>query len=121
VALERRRPVREAFPAPEEYLPGSLFQPFATTAPGYSFPVDVSETDNDYLVRASLPGFRPEDIQVDVRGNTLTILARRTHAEERRGEDWLLRERQVGAFFRAIELPGSVDADRARGTMTSGS
>ena len=76
-------------------------------------PLDVRETADAFVVQASLPGVRPEDVEVTVHGDTLTIRGERKAEEERQGETWHLRERRAGSFRRMLTLTVPVDADRA--------
>jgi HSP20 family protein len=83
--------------------------------PQRAFPLDVLETEDAYVVEASLPGFNPEEIEVTALGDTLTILAhhneRREQREEKPGKDgvYLRRERSTGDYVRVIELPMMLD------------
>jgi len=82
--------------------------------------VDVEEEDKEVVVRAEAPGFEPEDFNLHVTGNTLTIQAEKKHeAEEKRGEV-RYRERSYGRFQRAIPLPAAVHADKAQARYHSG-
>jgi len=84
-----------------------------------SFPIDVAETDDAFDIRATLPGVRPEDVQLTVHNDTLLIRGQSRHDDERRegreGREgrWLVREHRSQAFQRAIGLPSAVDPDRA--------
>ncbi len=89
-------------------------------AGGLGVALDLEETPDEYIVRAALPGFRPEDVDVSVTGDTLTIRAERQGEEERTGRTYLIRERRAGAVTRAIALPQPVDADRARARFEHG-
>jgi HSP20 family protein len=81
---------------------------------GFSFrlPLDVSETDDAYLIRASTPGMKPEDLDISVQNNTLIIRGEMRQQEEREGERWHLQERRYGQFQRTITLPNNVNADQ---------
>lgn len=105
---------------PESWLE-EAFEPFGLTSSGLAwFPVDVSETDDEYTVKASLPGFRPEDIHVDLRGRTLIIRADRSAEQERHRGSWLMHERTASHFYRAFDLPEKVNADRAQAYYENG-
>lgn len=83
-------------------------------------PVDVLETPEEYVVEASLPGFRPEDVEVTLGDGVLAIRAtpsQRSRAVEGR---YLLRERSLGALEREIVLPDEVDADRVTARVADG-
>jgi HSP20 family protein len=82
--------------------------------------LDLEETPDAYIVRAALPGFRPEDVNVSLTGDTLTILATQEREEERKDRDYLIRERRTGLVRRSIALPGRVDADKAQARYENG-
>lgn len=92
--------------------PGSL-NPESGTGGARVLPLDISETADAFVVRASLPGVAPEEVQVTIHGDTLTIQGE--SKEERREDDetWHLRERRHGTFRRTVTLSVPVDADRA--------
>jgi HSP20 family protein len=73
--------------------------------------VDVSETEGNFVVKASIPGINPGDLDISFSDNTLTIRgeSRDEHVEE--NERFHLRERRFGQFMRTIALPLAVDAD----------
>lgn len=75
-------------------------------------PLDVSETDDAYMVHASMPGVKPEEIDISVQNNTLTIRGETKQESEREGERWHVRERRFGHFQRSITLPNNVDANQ---------
>lgn len=85
-------------------------------------PLDVEENDNSYVVYASLPGIRPEDVQITIQGDTLTIRGETRDDQEQpkspqeQGQpqrNYIMRERRYSSYYRAITLPGMVDADKA--------
>lgn len=82
--------------------------------------LDIADRDDAYEVTASLPGTRPEDIQVQVLGDTLTIRAETRTTEERQQGNYLLRERHAGVVQRAVTLPGPVDPDAVDATYEHG-
>ncbi len=86
----------------------------------YTFPVDVYETADALVVKAALPGLRPEDVDISVQGDQLTIRGEyRQEAEEEKG-NYHRRELRYGAFARRIPLPVQVDADKAEATFEHG-
>ena len=84
------------------------------------FPMDVYQTDKEYVVKASLPGVKPEDVDVNIVGETLTIKAEAKGEKEVKEEDWLLKERHYNSFSRTITLPGEVQTDKVEATMQNG-
>lgn len=77
-------------------------------------PLDVSESDNEFVIKASVPGIKPEDVQITVQGDTLTIRGESKSEDEKQGERWHLRERRYGAFQRSLTLGTPVEADKAQ-------
>lgn len=86
----------------------------------FSLALDVAEDDQEYLVKASLPGVAPEDIEITLNENTLTISGKMTQEEEREDKNYHLRERRFGSFARSITLPSTVDADKVEAVNENG-
>lgn len=83
-------------------------------------PVEVSEEDQHVVVRAEVPGIDPKELDLAVTANTLTISGEKKESHERKGEGYLVSERQYGAFRREIYLPVAVDADHVSAECTQG-
>ena len=76
--------------------------------------LDVSETDEAYLVKAAIPGVKKEDIQVDINGNQVSIKAEtKTEKEEKEGSKVILSERYQGLQYRSFTLAQEVDDAKA--------
>src|SRR5438132_2689432 len=73
-----------------------------------SMPVDVVERDDAFEVRAAVPGVKPEDVEVTVQGERVTIRAEARGGDEQRGENWLMREHRYGIAQLSISLPTTV-------------
>ena len=85
--------------------------PLPPTAEGWSVPLDVVREGDSITVHASLPGVEPEQINVSVEDNVLTIAAAiHSDTEDKQGE-YLMRERRSGSFHRSLRLPDTVDTD----------
>ena len=85
----------------------------------FTLPLDIAEAADDFVVKASLPGIRPEDVQTTILGDTLTIRGE-SKVEEENGHDWLLRERRTGSFQRSVSMGTPIDADRASAQFEDG-
>jgi HSP20 family protein len=80
----------------------------------WAIPLDVIAKGDDFMVRATLPGVAPEDIQVSIEDNVLTIKAQTSaHFQNGDSSTYLMRERRTGSFHRALRLPDTVDTDKA--------
>lgn len=77
-----------------------------------TLPLDVLERGEDIVVRASLPGIDPKNIDATLDGNVLTIKGHTEAESEANGAGYLLRERRTGAFHRTLRLPNVVDTDK---------
>jgi HSP20 family protein len=84
------------------------------------FPVDVFETDEDVVVKASLPGFKPEDIDISVHGDVLTIKGELKEEKEDKAKNWYRRERRYGSTVRQITLPAEVSTEKADAQFEEG-
>ena len=73
---------------------------------------DVREDDKEIMVRAEIPGFEPNEVDVQLNNDTLTIKAEKQQKTE--GEE------QYRSFFRSVTLPSNVDADKAQATFRNG-
>jgi HSP20 family protein len=82
--------------------------------------VIISATEEKLMVRAEVPGMNPEDLNISVSGDTLTVQGTRFTDEELEGGQYHRRERESGDFSRAIRLPAAVDGDRAEATYVAG-
>ena len=88
-------------------------------------PVDVYQTDEAIVVKASLPGVKPEDIDISVTGDTLTIRGEVTEEKSNgngngNGRQYHVRERRWNRFARSITLPSMVDSSKAEAEIEDG-
>jgi HSP20 family protein len=82
--------------------------------------IDVIQRGNELVVRADLPGMKPDDVVVEVSDGAITISGERRHEfEEDRGSLYRF-ERSYGAFFRAIPLPAGAIVDQAQASFKDG-
>ena len=92
----------------------------ATTEVESTFPVEVSETDEALEVKASLPGINPDDVDVTITNDVLTIKAAHEKKTAEKKKDFYRREIRYGSFHRALSLPVSIDADKAEASFDNG-
>ncbi|MCC7388641.1 MAG: Hsp20/alpha crystallin family protein [Phycisphaerales bacterium] len=85
-----------------------------------TLPLDISETESEVIVRASVPGFSREQIDVEVHDAILTIKAAKTEETEERGERYYRRERRVGSMSRRVALPSIVHDTEAKAELKNG-
>jgi HSP20 family protein len=73
-------------------------------------PMDLAETDEEFVLRADLPGLDREDLEIEVKDNVLTISGERQAEHEDRKEGYHRVERSFGRFSRSLDLPDGIDA-----------
>ncbi len=83
------------------------------------FPVDIYESGDEYVLTASLPGVTPDQVDVTVQGNTVTVSYERKR-DEAEGVTWHARELPYGRFTRQVSLPAHLDTEGVEATMEHG-
>ena len=86
----------------------------------WSIALDAVEAYDKLVVRASLPGIAPEEIKVTIEDGVLTIDGETKVDEEGKVGNYLIRERRIGSFHRAVRLPDTVDVDQAETNYDEG-
>ncbi|MDA0264986.1 MAG: Hsp20/alpha crystallin family protein [Chloroflexi bacterium] len=86
----------------------------------WSIPLDIARDGDNVTVHASLPGVKPEDIDVTIEGGMLTIKASTQVDEERKDGGYVMRERRTGSFHRSLRLSEHVDADKVEPRYENG-
>ncbi len=82
--------------------------------------LDITTTPDELLVKASLPGWQPEDVEITLTGSTLTISGEMREEARREEESWILNEIRRASFSRTLELPEGLLGDRASATYEHG-
>jgi HSP20 family protein len=93
---------------------------FVATSPTSSVPVEVSETDADFEIKAALPGVDPEKVEISVHDDVLTIRGSHEEQSEDKQREFYRREFRYGSFSRSLALPTPVDSDKAEASFTNG-
>jgi len=82
--------------------------------------VDVAETENEFTIRAELPGLEAKDVSVTVDNNVLTLKGERKTDKEIKKENYYRMERAYGTFSRSFTLPSFVDPGNVRADFKNG-
>ncbi|HWH37947.1 MAG TPA: Hsp20/alpha crystallin family protein [Candidatus Limnocylindrales bacterium] len=98
----------------------SFIRPGALGEAQSPLPLDVYSNEDSIVIEAALPGVRPEDVDISILGDTLTISGR--SSDERKSEEsgYSYREIRRGAFSRSVTLPGGLNADAAAASFEHG-
>jgi HSP20 family protein len=98
----------------------SWVRPHNGTVDEHPLALDVRTTEDAYEIDAALPGVKPEDVDISVLGETLTITARTNTDQSRNDDGYSYREIRRGSFSRTVTMPTSVKADEATATFENG-
>jgi HSP20 family protein len=100
----------------------TVFRPYSYGGNGDfgRLPLDVRTTSDALLVEASLPGIKPEDVDITVENGTLTIRAEDSSQHEDEQGGWVVREISRGSLMRTVTLPTGLEADKAEATFDNG-
>ncbi len=112
--------LREAM---DSLFENALITPFGGGQQGSQsayLPLDVTENEDNFVVKASLPGVNPEDIDVTVNGDVLTIKGEIKQEQENQNERYHLRERRWGSFSRSVSLPTQIKTDAVQAEYQNG-
>ncbi|WP_100623014.1 Hsp20/alpha crystallin family protein [Candidatus Coxiella mudrowiae] len=82
--------------------------------------IDIKDMNDNYVIRADIPGVDPKEIEVSMENNVLTIKGEKETETEDKKEDFLRVERTKGAFIRRFSLPESVNAEKIKAKSKHG-
>ena len=98
----------------------SFLRPFGAAAQPAWPAIDLAETDKEFVLTATVPGLKPEDLKLQLTGSTLELRAETKGQHERKEATYHLRERHTASFHRVINLPKDVLADKATAEFENG-
>jgi HSP20 family protein len=120
--ITRWEPFREArrmHDMLDRMMDRSLIDPWSVGIEG-AIPLDMYQTDDEIIVKASAPGMTPEDIDISITGETLTIHGEIKEEQLEEGARYHIRERRVESFSRSVSLPTMVQAEKAKAEFENG-
>ncbi len=122
--LTRWEPVREMMTlreAMDRLFDDAFTRPLNLRDGGWSSPaIDMYQTDDEVVVKAAIPGFKADEVQINVTGEVLTLRGEMKHEEEKKDKAWHIREQRWNSFERSITLPTDVKADKASADFEDG-
>ncbi|MBN1834088.1 MAG: Hsp20/alpha crystallin family protein [Deltaproteobacteria bacterium] len=104
-----------------EWLTGSLSRGLFQEPTAGVFPLmNVTEDKNSFYVRAELPGLKPDELEISVTGDTLSLSGEREIPAEDENAQYHRREREAGKFSRIVSLPSQVDTGKVEARSADG-
>lgn len=104
----------------ESFVLPSMLGEVRGSGRSWGLAVDMYETNDNLLVKASVPGIKPEQLEVTVQGETLIIKGEAQEEQQREQGRYHVRERRQGAFSRTLTLPFAIQSDKVQATFENG-
>jgi HSP20 family protein len=86
----------------------------------FGLALDVEAKNDEFIVRANVPGLKPEDLNIEILDNTVTVRGEFKDEKKDEGKNYLMMERRYGQFSRSVTLPAPVVANKAEATVENG-
>ena len=122
--LTRWEPVREMMTlreAMDRLFDDAFTRPLNSRDGGWSTPaIDMYQTDDDVVVKAVVPGMKPEEVQISITGDVLTIKGETKSENDTKEKAYHIREQRWGSFERSVSLPTAVKSDKAEAAFENG-
>lgn len=124
--LTRWEPIREMVTlreAMDHLFDDAFTRPFGLTDGWHTSgmpAIDMYQTDNEVVVKASLPGIKADDVQINMTGDVLTIKGEMKQTDESKAKNYHIREQRWGAFERTVQLPIAIVSDKAKAEFENG-
>jgi len=126
MAITRWRPFRDLLSIQDEM--NRLFDEFFGRSPAraewtdgvWSPSVDVSETKDNVIIKAEMPGIKKDDVKISIQDNVLTMKGEKKQEKEEKDANYHRIERSYGSFCRSFTLPTSVKTDKIKATYKDG-
>ena len=121
--LTRWEPVREMMTlrdAMDRLFDDAFTRPLSVSGVSAMVAIDMYQTDDEVIVKATLPGLIADDVDITVTGETLTLRGEFKQESEEKETNYHIREQRFGSFERSILLPTDVKADKAKADFKDG-
>jgi|SwirhirootsSR2_FD_contig_51_6784478_length_966_multi_3_in_0_out_0_1 HSP20 family protein len=125
MAIQAYEPLREMVSlrdAMNSLFQESFVRPLGLPAESSSvmLPLDITEDENEFVLKMSMPGVQPEDVHITSHGHDLTIRGEIKAEQEKKDRHWHVRERRCGQFQRTVTLPTMISPDQAHASFEHG-
>ncbi|MGW8288916.1 MAG: Hsp20/alpha crystallin family protein [Candidatus Bathyarchaeia archaeon] len=82
--------------------------------------VDLEDRDKDYMLKAEMPGFKKEDIEIEVQEDSVEITGNVGWKYDKKAKDYICKERACESFYRSVQLPEEIKTDEVKANLTDG-
>jgi HSP20 family protein len=83
-------------------------------------PIDLYHTTDEVIVKAALPGLKPDEVQISITDDVLTLRGEFKQEDQQQEATWHIREQRMGSFERSVMLPSQVQTDNAMADFENG-
>jgi HSP20 family protein len=121
--LTRWEPVREMMSlreAMDRLFDDAFTRPISVSGVSGMPAIDMYQTNDDVVVKATLPGLNAEDVDITVTGETLTLRGEFKQENEEKETNYHIREQRYGSFERSVLLPTDVESNKAKADFDNG-
>ena len=121
--LTRWEPVREMMTlreAMDQLFDDAFTRPLSVSGVSATPVIDMYQTNDDVVVKATLPGLKADDVDITVNGEMLTLRGEFKQENEQKEASYHIREQRSGSFERSLRLPTDVKADKAKADFENG-
>lgn len=121
--LTRWEPMREMMTlreAMDRLFDDAFTRPLSQSRVSAMPALDLYQTDDEVVVKASLPGLKADDVQITIAANVLTLRGEFKQENEQKDATYHILERRTGAFERSLMLPTDVQVDKAKADFEDG-
>ena len=121
-SLLHYQPFTELRRAVDSLFDERFFTPYQLFSLGQNkvTPIDIYQTENEMVIKASVPGVKPEEVDISIADNILTLKSETKAEEKIERKDYLYQEHRYGAFCRLVVLPRGLKTDRAEANFDDG-
>jgi len=121
--LTRWEPVREIMTlreAMDRLFDDAFTRPISMSAGSVVPVIDLYQTEDEVIVKASLPGLKSEDLHISVTADVLTLSGEFKQESDKKAANYHIREHRYGSFERSVMLPTDVQTDKAKADFENG-
>ena len=82
--------------------------------------VDLEDRGDDFMLKAEMPGFKKEDIEIEVQEDSVEITGTVGWKYDKKSKDYVCKERECESFYRSVQLPEEINIDDVKANLTDG-